>query len=182
MKPDPLKLDLEPPPGLGPDLGRELPPGLPPKLGLPPKAGLGFHPVPVRRSDEGPEERGPDFGRSLAPGLLLGRAPPGRGLPLLVVKARGSPPSLRNGRDELLRPPSVRGGPERPVEGRPEEGRLDAGRSEPDLSEPGLPEPERPKGGRPVLGRDGLALEPRVFSERSKSCTGSMWILNCLRG
>jgi hypothetical protein len=39
-----------------------------------------------------------------APGLLLGRAPPARGLPLLVVKGRASPPSPRKGREELERP------------------------------------------------------------------------------
>lgn len=38
------------------------------------------------------------------PGLLLGRAPPARGLPLLVLKGRAKPPSLRNGGPELERP------------------------------------------------------------------------------
>ena len=32
-----------------------------------------------------------------APDLLLGRAPPARGLPLLVVKGRARPPSPRKG-------------------------------------------------------------------------------------
>jgi hypothetical protein len=45
----------------------------------------------------------PDFENPPGLGLLLGRAPPARGLPLLVVKALGGPPSLRNGLDELGR-------------------------------------------------------------------------------
>jgi hypothetical protein len=83
-----------------------------------------------------------------APDLLLGRAPPARGLPLLVVKGRARPPSPRNGRGEpgrsepersklgrtvLDRPPPERPAPERPKSGR------DGGRGELGRSPPGRP-------------------------------------------
>jgi len=38
-----------------------------------------------------------DLGFQPGPDLLLGRAPPARGLPLLVVKGRDCPPSPRKG-------------------------------------------------------------------------------------
>ena len=115
------------------------PPGLAPNdragapvLDRPP----GFHPV-----DEGLSP--------VRPGLLFGRAPPARGLPLLVVNGRANPPSPRKGRDEL-----GRGGPERSEPGLSELGLSELDRPEPDgreLGGPDLngralawPEPERP--------------------------------------
>jgi hypothetical protein len=69
-----------------------------------------------------------EAGRGLEPkerpaGLLLGRAPPARGLPLLVVKARGRPPSLLNGRLEPGREELGRSEYGLGVLGRPELGR-----------------------------------------------------------
>jgi len=76
--------------------------------------------------------------------LLLGRAPPARGLPLLVVKGRERPPSPRKG----------------PAE-----------RSELERSELELPEVERPELGRAELERLGLG---RAALERSECSIGSM--------
>jgi len=62
-----------------------------------------------------PKERPPGFrpaDADLSPGLLLGRAPPGRGIPLLVVKGRARPPSLRKGLDALGRSEAGRSGRE----------------------------------------------------------------------
>lgn len=102
------------------------------RLGLP--LGLGFQPVllPVRGANEpSPSARrkgrfGPvgldsngRLGAALE-GLLLGRAPPARGLPLLVVKGRARPPSLRRGRAELERPVLGRPAPVLPELDRPE--------------------------------------------------------------
>ncbi len=98
-------------------------PGRPAGLLLPPKAGFGFHPVPVRRSVRASSLRGRNPSRC-DPGLLLGRAPPARGLPVLVVKGRARPPCERKGLTPLERSPcglvpSERPPPERSKEGRP---------------------------------------------------------------
>jgi len=101
----------EPSPSSRRNEGRAEPPGFEPKdLAGAPVFGrpLGFHPV-----DEGLSP--------VRPGLLLGRAPPARGLPLLVVKGRGIPPSPRKERDEparseLDRPEPDGGALERPPE------------------------------------------------------------------
>lgn len=50
----------------------------------------GFHPTDENLSAGASDLNG-------FPGLLLGRAPPARGLPLLVVKGRAKPPSPRKG-------------------------------------------------------------------------------------
>ena len=100
----------------------------PPGFAAPLKFGFGFQPPPVLRSPvlrsaAWPPLRGapasrlsglpakgllePKLGRAASgrpPGLLFGRAPPARGLPLLVVKGRGNPVSPRNGRGESPRP------------------------------------------------------------------------------
>jgi len=96
-----------------------------PVFGRPP----GFHPVDEGLSDEGLSP--------LGRGLLLGRAPPARGLPLLVVNGRANPPSPRKGREEL---------------GRGEPGRSEPALSELDLSELDRPEPDGRKLGDPDLG------------------------------
>jgi hypothetical protein len=94
-----------------------LPPGLALKPGLAePKLGFGFQPG--------------------LPGLLLGRAPPARGLPLLVVEGRE--PSGRAGREKLGRPGLG------PPENGPENGRA---------APPGPPEAGRFVVGRLVFGR-----------------------------
>ena len=93
---------LESPPGLEPTPGL----GVKDRFGAPPEGRPpGFHPTDEDLSAE-------------APDLLLGRGPPARGLPLLVVNGRarfpGGPPSERkDGREELGRPPPERPGPER---------------------------------------------------------------------
>ena len=137
------------------------PPGLPP--------GFGFHPEP-----DG------------FPGLLLGLAPPARGLPLLVVNGLARPPSLRNGRGDSLRPP-----PSLPELARPKLAR-------PDPAPPlGRPVPLRPPSLRGVNGR-GLncrgpplrsGLEPSYLepaglapSCRSVCSTGSMRSREGFRG
>ena len=118
----------EPSPSSRRNEGLADPPGFAPPLGLEPndRAGApvfdrppGFHPV---------EEGLSPVGR----GLLFGRAPPARGLPLLVVNGRANPPSPRKGRDEL--------------------GRDEPDRSEPDLSELDRPGPDGRKLGDPDLG------------------------------
>ena len=145
-------LDLPPAPGLllPPKLGLGFQPGLPAGRWLGPESERGGRganePSPSSRRNEGlaeppgfaPKDRAgaPVFGRPpgfhpvddglspVRPGLLLVRAPPARGLPLLVVNGRGIPLSPRKGRDEaglseLDRPvPEGRkldgGAPERP--------------------------------------------------------------------
>jgi hypothetical protein len=69
---------------------------------------LGRESEPLRgplRPAPAPYERPPSL-----PGLLLGRGPPARGLPLLVVNGRAKPPSLRKGLAELDLPVSARPG------------------------------------------------------------------------
>ena len=79
--------------------GRELPEGRDAESAL----GRGVkEPSPSSRLKgrlAGPEEERPAglLPGDLKEGLLLGRAPPARGLPLLVVNGRASPPSLRKG-------------------------------------------------------------------------------------
>ena len=134
------------PPGLGPldrpPAGFRAPPDLPLKPGpdfekppgLAPKAGL------ERPSDESrPVPPALGFhagfpGEVAAARLLLGRAPPGRGLPLLVVKGRD--PAARGGRPAPNSLAPVRPGPPdgrvllvRSNVGRSKRGRSDTGRS-----------------------------------------------------
>ena len=136
---------LDGPPGLesnerfgAPEYGRlPLPPFHPEDEDLSVGAPGFFHPT-----DEDLSAGAPDFFHPTdedlsvgAPDLLLGRAPPARGLPLLVVKGRARPPSPRNGRGE-------------PGRSEPERSKL--GRTELDR-----PPPERPAPARPKSGRDG---------------------------
>ena len=83
---------------------------------------MGFHPP-----DEGLSEWPPDLN-----GLLLGRAPPGRGLPLLEVKGRARPPFHPPDEDlSVGTPPSLRKGLEVGRADEPSERkRLGVGRSE----------------------------------------------------
>ena len=83
------------------------------------------------------------------PGLLLGRAPPARGTPLLVVKGRASPLLLWNGLPTPDRAEEAgRSKLERLGLGRLELGRLVRGRSEYDRGAL-----LRPEGGRLNVGR-----------------------------
>ena len=146
LKPGP---DFENPDGLAPKADFERPP----EEGLPAPPGFGFHAgLPV---DDGPER------------LLLGRAPPARGLPVLVVKGRERSPSARGGRpDPNSRAPMRLPGREplgRSNDGRSKRGRSglgrscpvrsDLGRSEPAPSGLGLNWPGRLLPLRPPLGR-----------------------------
>lgn len=135
------------PPGLLPAgllLKLDFPPALGRPAGLPPKLGLGFQPVFFSPRGLSPER----------PGLLLGRAPPARGLPLLVVKGRASPSLLRGGRC----------GPESSVRGRL--GRLP---SKLGRSLPGRPKLGRPVLGLPVPGRENPERSGRGRSEEGRS-------------
>lgn len=74
---------------------RFFPPACGPLRFAPP--GLPLKPEPFGPDLEKPPVRGLDDPPGLN-GLLLGRAPPARGLPLLVVKGRARPLSPRGGR------------------------------------------------------------------------------------
>lgn len=176
LKPGP---DFENPPGLAPKAVF----ARPPEAGLPAPPGFGFHPGFLV---EGPER------------LLLGRAPPARGLPVLVVKGRERSPSARGGRPAPNSRAPVRRGPPlgrallgRSKEGRSKRGRSGLGRSEPAPRNGGLPVVERPVGrlrvarigdSRPgstasIWSRGGLGgLRPSLASAASRR--GPAWGFN----
>ena len=131
----PPVLPLKPGPDLGkpPDLGLEAGFERPAEGGLPAPVDLDFQAgFPV----DDPER------------LLLGRAPPGRGLPVLVVKGRERSPSGRGGWPA----PNSRG-PERPE---PPLGRAPLGRTT-----DGPPGNGRSKRGRSGLGRSDIERSDR---------------------
>ena len=98
-------------------------------------------------------------------GLLLGRAPPALGTPLLVVKGRERPPSPRKG---LAAPDrgseSGDSEAERLGRGRSEYGRGALGRPEPARLEPGRLEPEPVALKRGPLKRAGLGRSDGISS------------------
>lgn len=190
----PLGPDFENPPGRGPD---RLPaPGLllPPNAGLgfqpvpvlrsgrassprglnpsPPSprgvngrfAGPEPRPAPELRPAPAPYDRPPSF-----PGLLLGRAPPARGLPLLVVKGRARLSSVRGGREgpALERPGAAgRPEPERSKRGFSKEGFSKRGLSKPGFAKRGFGGPDLSNLGFSKRGFGGPDLSKAGFSKR----------------
>lgn len=91
--------DLEKPPGLGFQPGPAFLSAREAELGYG-FAVLGRYPdAPPVRGVKGRDELGVGLPKLFGLGFQPGRGPPARGLPLLEVKGRGGPPSLRKGRD-----------------------------------------------------------------------------------